>query len=70
MSILDGLFKIGGNISGWFTPERRDKSKREKRKKLERKIKDLKNKECTPEIAKKVRAYEKKLQILNDSIGA
>jgi len=68
--ILDGVFKVLGNLSGWFSPEQRTKAKREKRELLKKEIRKIKKQPWTLELAKKMERLENELEKINASLGS
>lgn len=68
--MFKAIFKIISNISGHFTPERMDKSKRTRRTNIENQLRKLKRKKWNVKIARKVETLEKELQKINISLGS
>ena len=68
--MISSILKIVGNISGWFSPERRDKAKREKREAIKKELRKLKRRKWSVEIAQKVVRLERELEKIENSLGA
>ena len=68
--LVVGLLTFLGNISKWWTPERRAKAKREKRSRLKKELRKLKRRKWNPKLAKRVEKLENAIEKINDSLGA
>jgi uncharacterized FlaG/YvyC family protein len=68
--MLSAIFELLNKIFSWFTPERRDKAKRELRTQIEKTLRQLKKQKWTPELARKVEKLEEKLEKINNSLSA
>lgn len=62
-----GLFD---NVSKWFTPERRAKSKREKLRKLERQLRKLNNQKWNPKLSIQKEKVKNEIKKITDSLIA
>jgi len=67
---LEKLLKICGDLSGWITPERREKAWREKREIIKKDLRKIKRRVWTTQLAKKVEKLEKQLKKLNLRLGS